>query len=973
MRSRFLPSFPVLALTLASVLTPFSYAAPPNRIASISANRTAVPNTVSGRVKHATDLGAAPGSKMLTGVTLRFSMTTAQQSALSQLLSNLQNPSSPQYHQWLTPEQFGAQFGLSSTDIATVSAWLSSQGLKVTEVARSGTFIRASGTVAQVETAFSTSIHTLQSRGDQNISNVSDPKLPSAIANVVTSITGLNDFRAKPRLHHVKADFTSSSSGDHYVAPGDFYTMYNVTPLLGGTNVAGTSTWVGSAYNIAVLGQVQVATADITAFRSASGLSTNLPTLVLDGTSPGYPTAACLSAEPPTNCEPSADDLAESDLDLEWSGAVSPSSSIAFVYSEDIFNDSLPYSIDNDTAPIVTISYGLCEADFGPASMASFNQLFQQANAQGQTVINSAGDSGATSCDGDDEDYPAILGLSVSFPASSPYVTAVGGTMFNEGNATGATTYWSATNGTTSGSALSYIPEIPWNESSITNGLGAGGGGASSFFTKPAWQTGAGVPNDGARDVPDVSFNAASIHDPYLYCSAGFCTSGYRDGSTTSSPLLVAGGTSFGAPSFAGVLALVEQKLGARIGNANPYIYGLAALQSSNSVYHDVTSGNNNSQCVPGTPNCTSTATEGYTATANYDLATGWGSVNVANMANSWTSATPTGVGAPTLVSSYTYVSTTSTAACGVSGTLALTVTVANGTVGSYATGIVSSQSSTTTPTGMVQLTVDGVAFGTPQPLVSGALTNYSLNVGSLTGLHTIGAIYLGDAVYAGSSGQLGTVTSFAEGGNLVVSPIDFVSSTQKDFSLTPCTAGSSAIIGSTGTAISVTIIPANGFTGTVTLSAGAISSASNTAPIGYSFSVSPVTISAATGVPTSLTLYAYQNVSNESSQPVVISALHNPMKGLPWYVPASGSTLACVFLLMLPKRRRWGALLALVLSVAAITASGCSNSVSSSGGSTNPTSPTIVAAPAGIYLVTLTGTSGNLVHTSTVTFTVNP
>lgn len=968
MRSRSFSSFPVLALALALVLTPFSYAAPPNRIANVvSANRIAVPNTISGRVKHATDMGGAPSNKILTGVTLRFSMTIEQQAALSQLLSDQQNPSSPRYRQWLTPEQFAAQFGLSSTDLAAVSNWLTSQGLTVTGVARGGTFIQVSGTVGQIESAFNTSIHTLDSRGERNISNVTDPQLPAAIANVVTGITGLNDFKAKPRLRHIKADFTSSTSGDHYIAPGDFYTIYNVTPLLGGTNVTGTSTWVKSAYNIAVLGQVQLAPTgtsgipDVTAFRSASGLSTNLPTQVLDGISPGYP-SNCL-----TSTASSCDDLAESDLDLEWAGAVSPSSAIAFVYSQNIFNSSLTYAVDNNIAPIVTMSYGLCEADFGPATMAAFNQLFQQANAQGQTLINSSGDDGATTCDGDYADYPAVLGLSVSFPASSPYVTAVGGTMFNEGSATGATTYWSASNGTTSGSAISYIPEIPWNESSVSNGLGAGGGGASSYFPKPAWQTGAGVPNDGARDLPDVSFNAAAIHDPYLYCSAGFCTSGYRN---SSGNLLVAGGTSFGAPSFAGVLALVEQKIGARIGNANPYIYGLAAL-SGNSVYHDITSGNNNSQCVPGTPNCTSTATEGYTAAANYDLATGWGSVNVANMANSWTSATPTGVGAPSLVSSYTYVTTTNTASCGVQGTLVLSVNVFNGTSNTFASTITTPVSTGVVPTGTVQFTVDGVAFGTPQTLTNGSLTSYSLNVGSLTGLHTIGAIYQGDSVYAGSAGQLGTGTLNATTGDYVnVTPIDFVSSTQKDFSITPCTAATSALPGGSGTTILVTVTPFNGFTGTVTLSAGAISSVSNSAAIGYSFSVSPVTVSSATAVPTSLTLYAYQNSSNESTQPVVISALHNPMKGLPWYVPASGSTLACVFLLMLPKRRRWAGLLALVLSVAAISATGCSNSVSAGGGSS--TNPTIVAAPAGTYIVTVTATSGSLVHTQNITFTVN-
>ena len=227
MRRCFLPSVPVLALAslLALAASASAFAVSPNRIASVvDAKRVALPNNISGRLKHATDMGAAPGNHMMTGVTLRFSMTTAQQAALSQLLVDQQNPASPRYHQWLTPEQFAADFGLSTTDIAKVSAWLSSQGLTVTEIGRSGSFIRASGTVAQVEAAFGTSIHNVESRGEENISNISEPQLPAAIASVVTGITGFNDFKAKPRLKHaaVNPAFTSSTSGKPLYRSGRF-------------------------------------------------------------------------------------------------------------------------------------------------------------------------------------------------------------------------------------------------------------------------------------------------------------------------------------------------------------------------------------------------------------------------------------------------------------------------------------------------------------------------------------------------------------------------------------------------------------------------------------------------------------------------------------------------------------------------------------------------------------------------------
>ena len=232
--------------------------------------------------------------------------------------------------------------------------------------------------------------------------------------------------------------------------------------------------------------------------------------------------------------------------------------------------------------------------------------------------------------------------------------------MFNDGTATGATTYWGAstTNNTNGGSALGYIPEIPWNESSTSGGLGAGGGGFSLYFAKPYWQVGIGVPTDSARDLPDISLNAASSHDGTLYCASGSCVTGFRaaDGQSLS----VVGGTSVAAPSFAGVLALVEQKTGSRIGNAGPTLYALANVAN---VYHDITTGNINSACVVGTDNCT-TGTIGYTAGVGYDLATGLGSVNVANMVNNWSAAVvPVGPATAPILTTTTITTTSQT--CG--------------------------------------------------------------------------------------------------------------------------------------------------------------------------------------------------------------------------------------------------------------------------------------------------------------------
>ena len=323
----------------------------------------------------------------------------------------------------------------------------------------------------------------------------------------------------------------------------------------------------------------------------------------------------------------------------------------------DALLNAMTGAVDNAVAPIISSSYGLCESLNTVATLNTLNQLFQEANVKGITVVGSGGDAGATDCD---ETGLASEGLNVDFPASSPFVTAAGGTMFTaDVNTPG--TYWSSSNGTGGGSALTYIPEQPWNETTPTGGLtpgGAGGGGASAFFAKPAWQlvntTGMGnTPNDDSRDVPDIAFNAASNHDGYIVCSQGSCVNGFLSSSGT---LNVFGGTSFVAPSFAGIVAVVEQKLGGKanvgIGNINPILYGLANGPTYSSVFHDITTGNNSVPCSQGTPNCPNGGSIGYNAGIGYDQASGLGSIDVTNLVNSWASAIPAGGGRPSEVAS---------------------------------------------------------------------------------------------------------------------------------------------------------------------------------------------------------------------------------------------------------------------------------------------------------------------------------
>lgn len=929
------------AVILSSGMVPAMHGAVQNRIAGGVGSATVVlPQSVPPRASRATDLGEASGNTALPSMTLRFSMTAAQQAALTQLLEDQQNPASPQYHQWLTPEQFAARFGLSSGDVAKVSQWLTSQGFKITATARSSTFIQFSGTVAQAEAAFKTSIHRLSipveanvgGQSEEHIANVTEASLPSGIAGVVAAISGLDDFKLKPRVRarmvqaSANPKFTSSISGDNFLAPSDFATIYDTQPLL-------SSSIDGAGLTIAIAGQTDIALSDVTAFRAAAGLSTNLPTVKLYGSDPGT----------------SSTDLPEADLDVEWSGAVAPSASILYVNSSDVVT-SLTDIIDNKLAPIASISYGECESQTGAPQLISLNQLFMQANAQGMTVVGPGGDSGATDCD-----YQvsiATQGLAVDFPASSPYVTGAGGSQFNEGTGT----YWNTTNNADGGSAISYIPEAVWNETAEDDELGAGGGGASSFFTKPSWQTGTGVPDDFARDVPDIALNASADHDGYLFCSAGSCVNGFRTSAAatadcpTGNCLDVVGGTSAGTPSFAGILALIEQKIGSTtgVGNANPVIYALANSTYYGEDFHDITAGNNASPCEAGSIDCPSGGNIGYNAGVGYDQASGWGSVDAFNLANTWTLVTPNLSGsAGTDVSTTTLTESAASVTSGTSVTV--TATVASGGTPSGGTA-----------TGTVQFLVDNVATGASVTLSSGVAT-YSLSTSALSsGTHTISAAYSGDSTYAGSIGSIS---------------LDVTSATAADFSLTPATATVTVAAGANASGLVYTVTPLNGFAGSVAFTAATSSATLNAS---YYFTVSPVAISSTAAGTTTLDLSAY--VTNDARTGSGLMRLRPsgtastvPSAGArPGLYAASGVALAGIALFMVPRRRRFGSLLGLALAAGALGGmlglSGCGSGTSAIAATTNTTP--------GTYTITVTAigtsTSGTQVsHSSTVTFVV--
>jgi subtilase family serine protease len=584
-------------------------------------------------------------------VTMTFKMTVAQQADLDALLAAQQKRGSPEYQRWLTPEEFGSRFGLSQGDVNKVTQWLQGQGFQVEGVPASRNMITFSGTAQQVESALHTEIHQYVADGKAHFANAGDPAVPAALSDVVMGFRGLNNFELKPRmLKQMSAKFTSSVSGKHYIAPPDFATIYDVNHLQ-------QMGFTGSGQKIAVVGQSDVALSDIRAFRSNSGLPANDPQPIDPNNS------AFVGLIVPGDADPKMQqgDIDEANLDVEWAGAIAYNATVIFIVGDPVNGggviDAINYAITTSPipAPVISTSYGDCEANFPAGAISSLQSLMKQANAEGITVLAPTGDTGAADCDFNNSPTgPPITastqGLAVDLPGALQSVTAVGGTEFNEGNGT----YWKPAVGTDLiSSATSFIPEEAWNDTNVmvngtSVGLSAGGGGSSTVIPKPAWQAGTGVPNDGARDVPDVSFNSSLLHDGYLICDEKFdsstntfsptCVSpfGFRD--SAGGNLAVVGGTSVGPPIMAGIVALINQftNHATGSGNINPVLYPLAA--SLPAAFHDVTTGNNQ---VPFSPPCVPSTQVGYAATPGYDLATGLGSIDAFALVTNWSSVAP--------------------------------------------------------------------------------------------------------------------------------------------------------------------------------------------------------------------------------------------------------------------------------------------------------------------------------------------
>ena len=734
------------------------------------------------------DLGTAPATLPMQRMLLVLKRSPEQESALRKLLDDQQDKASPSYHKWLTPEQFGQQFGPTESDMQTITSWLQSHGFQV-ESTKGRTVLEFSGSASQVKEAFHTSIHKYVVRGEQHWANSSDPSIPTALTPAVAGVLTLHNFLKKPQLHifqhRVAAHITKGkqpqitlSTGTHALTPDDYDTIYNINSVLasnnGGNNGGNVAIGVVARSNLYV---EDSGSTDVNDFRQvflpgSPPVASNF-NVYLNGPDPG---------------DLGGSEETEVTLDATWAGALASGATVdLWVSASTNTSDGVDLSevaiVEHNLEDIMTESFGSCEAETTASSAAGIAALAEQAAAQGITYLVSAGDSGAEGCDDPDTETVASGPVSVNVLASTPFNTAVGGTIFNEHGQT--STYWSSSNSTEGESAISYIPEDVWNESCTSGncatgdnpGIWAGGGGVSIYSSrKPSWQSGVtGIPQDNARDLPDVSLTAA-IHDAYVLCLEGSCV----PNSSGEIELSLVGGTSASAPSFASIMALVLEQLriasanlGQRVGLANYVLYRLATAENntlsecnasntsappgSTCVFNDITEGNN---AVPGEQNYGLPSAQ-YQATVGYDMTTGLGSINVANLVNQWNSVT---------------FNPTATTFSGVPESLLTHGTSVNFTIS------VSPTSGTGTPTGEVSLLAainndEGIFDYSVGMFTLNAAGSVASSTSNLPGwVYLLEARYGGDATYAPSSSTPITVDVSPEPSVTTLSVLTFSS-----------------------------------------------------------------------------------------------------------------------------------------------------------------------------------------------------
>ena len=558
----------VLLLTVASI----AFARTSASLAATS-NQVAMGQTLPGlapSVRGLTPLHTTASDKLLD---LSISLNLRNVDALNELIAAQNDPTSSSYHHYLTPQQFEQSFAPTQATIQTVTAYLQSQGIQVTSVAPNRLLIDAKGTVANAEHAFNVTIADYSLHGRSVFSPTTNPSIPATLNTLVSNIAGLDNVANYHRNSQALRTAPHLGPAGGYT-PTELRTAYDISPLISN----GDS---GTGQTVAIFELDGYLPSDVNAYLSYYGLGgAKYSNVLIDG-----------ATSTPTT-DPTLSGAIEVELDMETISAIAPSAAQKIYIGPNTsygVNDTYNQIVADDTAKVVSTSWGECEANSGTSELTALDNIFKQAATQGHAIFAASGDAGAYDC--------GTTALGVDSPADDPNVVGVGGTSL------------------TTASGGTYQSEIAWSDPTNTdrgpNGVGSGGG-ISAQFTRPSYQTGTNLTNAN-REVPDVSADADPNTGYAVYCTvaASGCGSGW----------LVIGGTSAAAPLWAAIAIDVNQYLAIQsqptLGSASTAIYTLYNTTQPHSAYHDITSGDNLF----------------YKAATGYDLATGIGSPDAWNFA----------------------------------------------------------------------------------------------------------------------------------------------------------------------------------------------------------------------------------------------------------------------------------------------------------------------------------------------------
>jgi subtilase family serine protease len=975
-------------------------------------NRVALAGNTHPEARPANDRGAVANDFAMEHMLLQLKRSPEQELAVQEFLDGLNSKGSPNFHHWLTAQEFGERFGLAKPDLDAVTGWLESHGFRVNVVYPSGMLIDFSGTATQVRRAFETEIHHLEVEGERHVGNITDPRIPAALAPVVAGVVSLHDFRphAMHQLHKANTEFTFIDifgNTTYAVVPADLAKIYNLNPLFS----AGIS---GQGQTIVLIEDTDVFSAsDWSKFRGTFGLS-------------GYTSASFTQVHPPAppaqpanNCAAPgviAPNDAEAILDAEWASASAPSAAIEMAACADTsttFGGLIAIqNLINASAPppsIMSISYGQCETVNGAAANAAYNSAYQQAVAEGVSVFVAAGDSGAAGCDNSVAE--ATHGIAVNAFASTPNNVAVGGTDFSDTFSGTNPTYWNSSNTPAFGSAISYIPEIPWNDScagallsayegysptygstslcndpligSLLMTTVAGGGGPSQCasgtpstagvvsgscagWPKPLWQSVLGNPNDGVRDTPDVSLFAADglWSHFYVFCWSDTANGGAACGSDPSA-WSGAGGTSFASPIMAGIQALINQKAGGPQGNPAPVYYQLAAAEygssgsgscnsnngsgvASNCVFYDVTSGDMDVDCAG--PNCyLADGSVGVLSTSASSFAPAYGTTT------GWDFATGIGsVNANNLVNNWPASSPQPSFTLSASSTNLTFVQGAGGSTTITINPLNGFSSS-------VNLSASGLPSGVSAVFGTNPATSTSLLTLSATSAATIGTSTVSVTGTSGSLSSKATIT-------LTVNPAG-------DYSLSASPSSLSVTQGTKGTS-AITVNPLNGFNSGVSLSASGLpSGVTATFNPGSTTATSTLTLTASGTAVLGTVTVTITGTSGSLSHMTTVSLTVTPppdfaLSASPGSLSLARGAQVTSTITVTPQNGFSGSV--------SLSASGLPRGVTAS---FNPSSTTGAStltlsanstASRGTFSIRVRGASGSLAHTTTISLTMH-